>query len=147
MRKKSEEPGASLRKSLSREAQDQLKAFDIELGRLKGRAFLTKEPQVEVFDSGNWLIGNEYAPEAPQFNASCMPRFTPLGKSRHRFIDRTFRDSERLSENQTAAGELFARRSKDVGVSQLVGYRLKHDALAVGYYTVVCTHGDTWTLT
>lgn len=133
--------------SLSREALDQLRPFDFELGRLKGRAFLTKEPQAEALESVNWLIAGEYAPQDTSMQCILGPRIAPLEESMHRFIDLNFRDSEQISEHRTAAGELYVRQSKYVGVSQLVRYRLKHDAPVVGYYTVVCTHGDTWTLT
>lgn len=141
------DPQAALKKQLSREALDGLRPFDFEQGRLKGQAFLVKAPEVEALKSGGWVITGEYGPEGTEMECLIESSIASMGEKMGGLLELALGGSEQIGGYQTSAGESFVRQSKYAGLSQIVVYKFKHDPTAVGFYTVVSTHGDTWTMT
>lgn len=142
----SQQGAASLEEKLRREGIEELRPFDFEQGRLKGQAALLRAPKVEALDSGAWVITGEYAPDGGLLECLVEPDLFPLGEKMGRFLQVALDDSEKIGDYRTSVGELFLRQSKYSGLSQVVVYELKQDPSTVGFYTLVATHGDGWTL-
>lgn len=142
-----EDATAALRKQLSREALEQLKPFEFEEDGLAGQAFLLKAPEVRSLEDGKWVIVGEYAPDGTEMECLLEIGIESFGETMGRFLDSAINQSENIEGHLTSVGEVFVRQAKYAGLSQLVVYRFKKDPSVVGYYTMVSTHGDSWTLT
>lgn len=138
---------AALKEMLKREAVDQLRPFEFESGRLRGRAALVQAPTVQSIETGEWVIAGQYAPNGATMECLLEPEIFPMGERMGRFIEVSLDASEKIGRYQTSVGQLFLRQSKYAGLSQLVVYHFKDKPSTVGYYTMVSTHGDSWTLT
>lgn len=142
-----DEADSPLKKLLKREAIEQLRPFSLKSGGLKAQAHMFKAPTVKQADSGSWTITGEYAPDNSTSECVLLPRIESFGFHFGLFVELALDSSEKISKYELVGTDLFFRKSKYASAVQLVRYGFAGKQDTIGFFTIISTHGDGWTLT